>query len=109
MLTSGDGKSYATRHNGAGRKAITENNPQVIDALNRLVDGDSFGNPENPLRWTTKSLRNLSEELKAEGMSVGHVTVGKLLEQMGFSLQVDQKMKQVGKEAPDRDGYCQCV
>ena len=109
VLTSGDGKSYATRHNGAGRKAITENNPQVIDALNRLVDGDSFGNPENPLRWTTKSLRNLSEELKAEGMSVGHVTVGKLLEQMGFSLQVNQKMKQVGKEAPDRDAQFQHI
>ena len=103
VLTSDDGKYFTTRHKGAGRKNVTENYPQVIDTLNRLIDGDSFGNPENPLRWTTKSLRNLSDELKAEGMSVGHVTVGKLLEQMGFSLQINQKMKQIGKEAPERD------
>ena len=36
-------------------------------------------------------------------MTVGHVTVGKLLEQMGFILQTNQKMNEVGKEAPDRD------
>ena len=103
VLASDDGKHFSTRHKGAGRKNITDSSPEVIDALNRLVDGSSFGNPENPLRWTTKSLRNLSEELKAQGISVGHVTVGKILGEMGFSLQVNQKMKQVGKESPDRD------
>lgn len=103
VLTSDDGKYFSTRHKGAGRKNITDNNPEVIDALNKLVDDNSFGNPENPLRWTTKSLRNLSDELKKQGICVGHVTVGKLLCKMGFSLQVNQKMKQVGQESPDRD------
>lgn len=103
VLTSDDGKYYSTRHKGAGRKNITDNNPEVIDALNKLVDDSSFGNPENPLRWTTKSLRNLSDELKKQGISVGHVTVGKILGEMGFSLQVNQKMKQAGQESPDRD------
>ena len=103
ILMSDDGKAFGTRRKGAGRKSITESNPNVIDALDKLIDGNSFGNPENPLRWTTKSLRNLSDALKAQGISVGHVTVGKLLEEMGFSLQVNQKMKQVGKESPDRD------
>ncbi len=91
VLTSDDGKYFSTRHKGAGRKSIADSSPEVIDALNRLVDGSSFGNPENPLRWTTKSLRNLSDELKAQGISIGHVTVGKILSRMGFSLQVNQK------------------
>jgi len=91
------------RQIGGGRKSVLETQPGIEDALSRLVDGDSFGNPENPLRWTTKSLRNLAEELRAEGFKVSHMTVGMLLENMGFSLQVNQKMKQVGKESPDRD------
>ncbi len=103
VLISDDGKYFSTRHKGAGRKNITDSRPEVIDALNRLVDNSSFGNPENPLRWTTKSLRNLSEELKTQGISIGHVTVGKILGEMGFSLQVNQKTKQVGQESPDRD------
>ena len=103
VLISDDGNFFTTRHKGAGRKTVVENHPEVIEALNRLIDGESFGNPENPLRWTTKSLRNLSDELKSEGISVGHVTVGKLLEQMGFSLQINQKMNQIGSESPDRD------
>ena len=103
VLISDDGNFFTTRHKEAGRKTVVENHPEVIEALNRLIDGESFGNPENPLRWTTKSLRNLSDELKSEGISVGHVTVGKLLEQMGFSLQINQKMNQIGSESPDRD------
>lgn len=98
-----NGENYRIRRSGAGRKLIQDKYPGVIDALNKLVDNDSFGNPENPLRWTTKSLRNLSKELKAEGIPVGHVTVGKLLESMGFSLQINQKMKQAGTQSPDRD------
>ena len=67
------------------------------------MDEHSYGNPENPLRWTTKSLRKLAEALKSLGYSISHMTVGRLLGVLGFSLQVNQKMKQVGKESPDRD------
>lgn len=91
------------RKEGGGRKSTLFLQPGIEDALNRLVDNDSFGNPENPLRWTTRSLRKLAGELGEEGFHVSHVTVGTLLEHMGFSLQVNQKMKQVGRESPDRD------
>lgn len=97
VLVSDNGKSFGTRHKGAGRKTVQDSKPEVMDALDKLVDGNSFGDPENPLRWTTKSLRNLSDALKSQGISVGYVTVGKLLEEMGFSLQINQKMKQVGQ------------
>ena len=109
ILTTKDDKYFCTRHEGGGRKNITETQPGIIDAINKIVDGDSYGNPENPLRWTTKSLRNIEKALKEQGFNVSYVTVGTLLEQMGFSLQANQKMKQVGKESPDRDAQFQHI
>ena len=103
VLTTDDGKRFRTRHKGGGRKTIVEKNPEILGTLEDLVDSSSFGNPENPLKWTTKSLRNLMDELNKKGISIGYVTVGKLLEQLGYSLQINQKMNQVGKASPDRD------
>ena len=91
------------RAKGAGRKPITVTQPGIKEALERLVDPETYGNPMNPLRWTTKSLRNLQKELQAEGFTVGYDKVGDLLKELGYSLQQNQKMKQVGAESPDRD------
>ena len=91
------------RRNGAGRKPITETQPGIEEALDRLVGDDTFGNPENPLRWTTKSLRKLAEELCEQGFKIAYRKVGYLLKKMGYSLQMNQKMNQVGKEHPDRN------
>ena len=79
------------RASGAGRKTTTEKYPGIVDALNRLLDGNVIGNPENPLCWTTKSLRNLSDALAMEGIKVSYPTVGVILEEMGFSLQQNRK------------------
>lgn len=92
-----------TRAEGAGRKAITEQYPQIKDELNKLLDGNTVGNPENPLCWTTKSLRNLTEALNAKGYKISHPTVGTLLEEMGFSLQQNRKYMETGDAGPDRD------
>ena len=91
------------RSKGGGRKPITVTQPGIMEALDRLVDPESYGNPENPLRWTTKSLRNLEDELAAEGFAIKYRKIGYLLKELGFSLQQNQKMKQVGKQSPDRD------
>ena len=91
------------RAKGAGRKPITVTQPGIKEALERLVDPETYGNPMNPLRWTTKSLRNLQRELQDEGYTVGYDKVGDLLKELGYSLQQNQKMKQVGEESPDRD------
>ena len=98
-----DTKKRRIRAKGAGRKAITVTQPGIKEALERLVDPETYGNPMNPLRWTTKSLRNLQKELQAEGYTVGYDKVGDLLKELGYSLQQNQKMKQVGTESPDRD------
>lgn len=91
------------RAKGAGRKPITITQPGIKEALEKLVDPETYGDPTNPLRWTTKSLRNLQEELQKEGYTVGYDKVGDLLKELGYSLQQNQKMKQVGEESPDRD------
>ena len=91
------------RAKGAGRKPISVSQPGIKDALERLVDPETYGNPMNPLRWTTKSLRKLQQELQTEGFTIGYDKVGDLLKELGYSLQQNQKMKQVGEESPDRD------
>ena len=58
------------RAEGAERKPIGESNPGVTKALEALVCGSTIGNPENPLCWTTKSLRNLQAELKEQELIV---------------------------------------
>lgn len=91
-----DPASSRERRSGAGRPGIKESQPGVDDALLALVDKSSYGNPENPLRWTTKSLRNLAEELMNEGFKVSYRVVGEILKGLGFSLQQNKKMEQVG-------------
>ncbi len=95
--------SGRVRRSGGGRKTVAQSQQGIIEALDCLIDNSSYGNPENPLRWTTKSLRNLADELLKEGFSVSHNSVGKLLKELGFSLQSNRKMEQVGEESPDRD------
>ena len=97
------------RRKGAGRKPITGTQPGIKEALDALVCDATYGNPENPLRWTTKSLRNLASELQEKGFKIGYRKVGYLLKEMGYSLQMNQKMNQVGEEHPDRDGQFQHI
>jgi transposase len=91
------------RKSGGGRKSITEISPQLLKALEMLVGDSTIGNPENPLRWTTKSLRKLQGELKVQGYTVSHVKIGQLLEKLGYSLQMNKKSLQVGVPHIDRD------
>ena len=87
---------------GAGRKSIASKDIGLIEALRSLVSPHERGNPESPLLWVSKSLRKLSAELKAGGHNIGHVTVGKVLESMGFTLQSNKKSHE-GGNCPDRD------
>ena len=91
------------RREGGGRKDIREKQPGITEALLKLVEGESYGNPENPLLWTTKSVRNLSDELRDEGYRISHTKVGQLLEEEGYTLQSNRKLEQVGTKSPDRD------
>ena len=87
------------RKAGGGRKALGAKDATLESDLGKLVSPHRRGDPESPLAWTSKSLRKLAEELNSLGHSVGHVTVGKLLEKMGFTLQSNKKSRE-GRGGP---------
>lgn len=90
------------RREGGGRKRRTDADPDLMQALEMLVDPATRGDPESPLRWTCKSTRTLAHELTAQGHRVSCVTVGRLLKQSGYSLQGNRKTKE-GDSHPDRN------
>jgi hypothetical protein len=90
------------RRAGAGRPPVTETDPGLLQALERLVDPATRGDPESPLRWTSKSTRTLAGELRAGDHPVGERTVAGLLKAAGYSLQAARKTRE-GGDHPDRD------
>jgi transposase len=99
----GDGEPLArARRPGGGRKKLAGTDPGLRPALLALVDPGSRGDPESPLRWTTKSTRNLAAELTRQGHRAGPDTVARLLKEEHFSLQGNAKTAE-GARHPDRD------
>ena len=96
------------RRPGGGRKPETEKQPELLSALEALVEPTARGDPERPLRWTSKSCRRLSNALKEQGFSVSRTLVGKLLVQLGYTLQGNAKTRE-GTDPPDRDGQFEYI
>ena len=90
------------RRPGGGRKRTVERDPKLRDDLDRLVEPTSRGDPESPLRWTCKSVRQLAAELQRQGHAVSHRVVAELLHDMGYSLQANRKTLE-GTKHPDRN------
>lgn len=90
------------RRRGAGRPSATAVDPELMAALESLVDPVTRGDPESPLRWTSKSTTTLAEELCGRGHQVGARTVARLLKTAGYSLQATRKTHEGGTH-PDRD------
>ena len=90
------------RRPGGGRKHLTDNDLTLKRDLELLVDPVTRGDPESPLRWTTKSKAKLAEELRAQGHQVSPTTVGRLLRDMKYSVQALRKEKE-GNQHPDRN------
>ena len=96
------------RCKGAGRKNKEIVSQGLLNDLETLIKPYTKGDPESPLRWTSKSLRKLSVELKQLGYNVGYVTVGRLLESIGYTLQSNKKSHE-GGDSPDRDAQFQHI
>jgi Rhodopirellula transposase DDE domain len=90
------------RRPGAGRKRLVEHDPQLLQALEALINPDTRGDPMSPLRWTCKSTRQLAQALSRSGHPVSHELVAQLLHQLDYSLQANAKTQE-GKQHPDRD------
>jgi len=90
------------RQLGAGRKKVCDHDPHLTDALERLIDPDTLGDPESPLRWTSRSTRTLAAQLSRQKHPVSHTKVAQLLGEQGYSLQGNRKTEE-GQDHPDRD------
>ena len=96
------------RRSGGGRKPLTETQPGLAEALDRLVSPVTRGDPMSPLRWSSKSTEKLAAELNAEGFSVSADTVGNMLKAQRYSLQSTRKTIE-GGDHPDRDAQFQHI
>jgi transposase len=90
------------RRAGGGRKTLTFHQPDLLKALEQLVEPLTRGDPESFLRWSAKSTRKLTQELQRQGYNIGDRKVAALLHQMGYSLQANAKTLE-GKQHPDRN------
>lgn len=106
-LSSGAGAKEAERRKkirkqGGGRKRLEEQQEGLSETLESIVSPHTLGDPMKPLLWTSKSLRNIAEELKNKGYGIGHVTVGELLRSLNYSLQGNKKTRE-GGDVADRN------
>lgn len=90
------------RRVGGGRKPTKVLEPGLVEALDRLVEPSTRGDPESPLRWTCKATRRLAEELGQQGYQASHTLVAQLLAEAHYSLQANQKNRE-GSHHPDRN------
>jgi len=96
------------RRRGAGRRPLTETDPKVVEDLERLVDPATLGDPERPLRWTSKSASKLAEGLRELGHELVDRSVLRLLHRAGYTMQQNVKTRE-GADHPDRDAQFQYI
>ncbi|MCX7050025.1 MAG: ISAzo13 family transposase [Candidatus Sumerlaeota bacterium] len=90
------------RRQGAGRKKITVTDPHLLSSLEYLIEPETRGDPESPLRWICKSTRTLALELTKQKHPVSHEKVAQILRDQDYSLQSNRKLEE-GEDHPDRD------
>ena len=90
------------RRPGAGRKPIAISDPRLVDTLEKMIDYQTRGDPESPLRWICKSTRAIADELRRQKHPASHMKVAHILHDLNYSLQSNRKTEE-GKDHPDRD------
>ncbi len=101
-VATGIDPSDRLRAPGGGDKPLVDKQPGLLEALDELVHPETRGNPMSLLRWTSKSLTKLADELVRKGFEVSSRTVLRLLHQLGYSLQANAKVTE-GRQHADRD------
>ena len=104
----GDDFGRRIRRIGGGRKVSVKDDAKLLAALESLVEPVTRGDPESPLRWTCKSLRQLESGLRSQGYVVSHTSIGGLLKKLGYSLQGNRKTLE-GGDHPDRNAQFEFI
>ena len=107
-LASGKALPGRIRRPGAGRKNISDSDPQILTLLDELIEPQTRGDPESPLRWICKSTRTLAAQLTKNRHSISHEKVAQLLRDQNYSLQSNRKTTE-GDDHPDRDKQFQHI
>lgn len=93
-----------SRRPGGGRKKEEDKHPELPEILQSILDGNTYGDPMRTLFHTSISTYKAAAILRDEyGISVSEDTVSRLMEELGYSKQLNQKARQLGKQHPDRD------
>jgi hypothetical protein len=90
------------RSSGAGRKSISASDPLLVQALEQMIDGQTRGDPQSPLRWICKSTRSIAKQLCKKKHAISHTKVAQILHSLNYSLQSNRKTEE-GADHPDRD------
>jgi transposase len=96
------------RRPGGGRKSAVKLDPSLKSDLEEMLESTTRGDPESPLRWTCRSVRNLEAELKNKGHAVSHQVVADLLHELEYSQQANRKTNE-GASHPDRNAQFEYV
>jgi hypothetical protein len=91
------------RRSGGGRKTLASKHPEIVGAIGAIVDPSTRGDPMAPLKWTSKSLKKIQEELGRAGYKASTDAISKILrEHLGYTLQVLKKTRE-GSSHQDRN------
>jgi transposase len=97
------------RKEGGGRKMVETNNPMILELIDALLEPHTKGDPTSPLKWTSKSLRNLEKALADAGCSVSDTTIAQILKMQGYSLQANRKELAISPNHPDRNAQFEFI
>ena len=92
-----------SRHRGGGRKNIFNKYPELLMDINNLIEPATRGDPENPLRWSSKSTLKLTKELQELGYHITQPTVHSILKKQGYSMKSNRKSQEGKADHEDRD------
>lgn len=97
------------RQKGGGRKKKILRDPTLVKDIKEIVEASTMGDPESPLLWCSKSVRNIANELNSRSpFRVSHALVARILDDQGYSLQGNRKTKDGGKH-PDRNAQFEFI
>ena len=68
-----------------------------------MIEPATMGDPESPLRWTSKSIQHIADELNKNKHRSSPGSISRILHEMDFSLQLNRKTNEGSKNNPDRD------
>jgi hypothetical protein len=97
------------RASGGGRQSIVDKYPNLLNDLDELIEPATRGDPENPLRWSSKSTTKLAQALNNKGYDITQRTVYKLLEQQNYSMKSNRKSQEGKANHPDRDAQFEFI